>query len=713
MLLLFCANTMAADGDLDTSFGGDGIVTTDIGSDEDGQSVAIQSDGKIVVSGGSGGDFAVVRYNTDGSLDTSFGIGGIVTTDIDSNNDTSMAVAIQPDGKLVVAGSSSNGSNKNFAVVRYNTDGSLDTSFDDDGIVTTDFGDTDGSGWGLLFQSDGKILVTGEFFNSLDQDFAVVRYNTDGSLDTSFGSGGIVTTDFGNTDEGGWSSAIQDDGKILVAGSSTANTDTDFAIARYNTDGSLDTSFGSGGIVITDLGSDVDVCDDVTIQDDGKIVAAGVFDYNNDGHFAVVRYNTDGSLDTSFGTGGLVTTDIGTGDWAYYVGIQADGKIIVTGDSHNGSNSDFAVVRYNADGSLDTSFGQSGIVADSANSDESGYAGAIQADGKIVIAGSSYNGSNTDFALARYEATVIDNADHSNLINWNNNLVADFGDNGLWYHDGSSWNWMSNSGHVGQMVPWDNKLVVDFGADKGLWYYDITSWHWMTNNSNPNLMIPWNNGTTEKLVVDYGSGNRIYTYDGAWNWFSNKDGVNDMTVWNNKLIVDFGSGRGVYNYDTSWHWMTNKDDVNRMLPWDNGTTERLVVDFGSGRCMYIYDGSWNWFTNKDGVNDMTVCNQKLVVDFGGGRCLYNYDTSWHWMNNKDDVACMVTWRDAGTDLAVDFGSGRNMYTYNGAWTWIKNANNVPEMLAWNNRLVVDFGFGTGVYNYNGSWHQMKPWSTAD
>ena len=300
---------------------------------------------------------------------------------------------------------------------------------------------------------------------------------------------------------------------------------------------------------------------------------------------------------------------------------------------------------------------------------------------------------------------------HPNLINWNGNLVADFGDNGLWYHNGTKWNWMTNQGNVGQMTVWDGRLVVDFGAGKGLWYYD-TAWHWMTNNSDPNRMIAWNNGTTEVLVVDYGPGNRIYTYDGAWNWFTNKDGVAGMAAWNNKLIVDFGSGRGIYNYDTSWHWMTNKDDVNLMLPWDNGTTEVLVVDFGSGRRMYAYDGVWNWFTNKDGVAGMTVWNNKLVVDFGGGRCLYNYDTAWHWMNNKDGVARMVTWRDAASDLAVDFGSGRNIYNYNGDWTWIRNANNVPEMLAWNNRLVVDFGPDTGIYDYNGSWHLLKDWSTC-
>ena len=316
-----------------------------------------------------------------------------------------------------------------------------------------------------------------------------------------------------------------------------------------------------------------------------------------------------------------------------------------------------------------------------------------------------------EFGFSESTSFSIGSKTYPNLINWNGNLVADFGYNGLWFHDGTSWNWMTNTGHVGQMVIWDSKLVVDFG-EGGLYYYDGT-WHWMTNKGNPNMMIAWDNGTSEVLVVDFGAGQRIYTYDGTWNWFKNMDGVADMTVWDNKLIVDFGNGRGLYNYDGIWNWMSNKDDVYLMLPWDNGISEVLVVDFGGGRRIYTYDGSWNWFINKDDVNDMTVWNQKLVVDFGGGRCLYNYDTSWHWMNNKDDVARMVTWRDAGTDLAVDFGSGRNMYNFDGSWTWMKNANDVPEMLAWNNRLVVDFGPGIGVYNYNGSWHLMKDWSTAD
>lgn len=303
--------------------------------------------------------------------------------------------------------------------------------------------------------------------------------------------------------------------------------------------------------------------------------------------------------------------------------------------------------------------------------------------------------------------------DSTNILNWSGNLVADFGDNGLWFHDGSCWNWMTNDGHVGQMVVWDGKLVVDFGSDKGLWYFD-NSWHWMTNKSEPNMMLSWNNGVEDILVVDFGAGQRIYTYDSSWHWFKNKDNVAGMTVWNNKLIVDFGSDRAVYNYDGSWNWMTNKDNISLMLPWDNGTREVLVVDFGDGRRIYTYDGSWNWLINKDDVNDMSVWNQKLIVDFGGGRCLYSYDGTWSWLSNKDGVARMVPWTNGIEKLGVDFGSGRGLYYYDGSWNWMKNADDVPEMTPWNNRLVVDFGSGIGIHGYrNGSWHLLRTWSTAD
>ena len=316
-------------------------------------------------------------------------------------------------------------------------------------------------------------------------------------------------------------------------------------------------------------------------------------------------------------------------------------------------------------------------------------------------------GSGTFFGGKLYTAP--------NLIDWNGNLVADFGANGLWYHDGSTWHWMSNKGNVGRMVVWNGNLVVDFGAGNGLQYYN-GSWNWMTNHGDVAMMVNWNDGGSERLVVDFGAGERVYTYDGSWSWFTNKDGVAAMTVWSNKLVVDFGAGRGIYNYDGTWHWMTNKDDVAGMLPWNNGTTERLVVDFGAGRNTYTFNGAWQWLTNRDDVNGMTVWNNKLVVDFGAGQGLYTYDTAWHWISNKDNVARMVPWVDVSgaPKLAVDFGGGRNMSYYDGVWHWMRNDDNVPEMVAWNNRLAVDFGTGIGIYQYNnGSWYLMRTWSTTD
>ncbi len=400
------STTTLPHGSLDTGFGTGGKVTTPIGINEEGYSVAIQSDGKIVVAGcsnnGSNDDFAVVRYNSDGSLDNGFGTGGKVTTPIGIGDDYGTSVAIQNDGKIVVAGYSYNGSNYDFAVVRYNSDGALDTGFDGDGIVTTPIGINE-EGYSVAIQSDGKIVVAGCSNNGSNYDFAVVRYNSDGSLDNGFDGDGKVTTPIGTGDDYGTSVAIQNDGKIVVAGYSYNGSNYDFAVVRYNSDGSLDNGFDGDGIVTTPIGSGHDKGYSVAIQNDGKIVVAGCSNNGSNDDFAVVRYNTNGSLDTDFGTGGKVTTPIGINEGGFSVAIQSDGKIVVAGCSNNGSNNDFAVVRYNANGSLDTGFDGDGIVTTPIGSGyDQGYSVAIQSDGKIVVAGFMHNGSNYDFAVVRY-----------------------------------------------------------------------------------------------------------------------------------------------------------------------------------------------------------------------------------------------------------------------------------------------------------------------
>jgi uncharacterized delta-60 repeat protein len=224
-----------------------------------------------------------------------------------------------------------------------------------------------------------------------------------GSLDTTFGKSGMVTTPIGSGNAVAHALGIQSDGKIVAAGSSNNIGNDDFTLVRYNTDGSFDTTFGTGGIVTTTIGSDA-YAQALGIQTDGKIVAAGDYYNGSNYEFALVRYTADGSLDTTFGTGGIVTTTIGSGNaWANALGIQTDGKIVAAGYSYNSSNDDFSLVRYNADGSLDTTFGTGGIVTTAIGSGNAGAnALGIQTDGKIVAAGQSSNGSNEDFILVRY-----------------------------------------------------------------------------------------------------------------------------------------------------------------------------------------------------------------------------------------------------------------------------------------------------------------------
>ncbi|MEL0587155.1 MAG: tandem-95 repeat protein [Candidatus Thiodiazotropha sp. (ex. Lucinoma kazani)] len=386
----------------------DGIVTTPIGSgDDDGTSVTVQADGKILVAGyshnGSNNDFALTRYNADGSLDTSFGGGdGIVTTAVGSNNDNAFSVAVQTDGKILVGGYSRIGGNYDFALTRYNADGTLDTSFGGgDGIVTTGVGTLDAYANDITVQTDGKILVAGESYNGSDIDFTLIRYNTNGTLDTGFGGGdGIVTTDVGSGFDQGRSVTVQADGKILVGGYADIGIAKDFALTRYNTDGTLDTSFGGGdGIVTTTVGPAADYGQSVTVQADGKILVAGDTYNGSNYDFAVTRYNTDGTLDTSFGGDGIVTTDLGAGhDFGFGVTTQTDGKILVAGYGDIGPNKDFALVRYNSDGTLDTSFDAIGLLDGAPSFTEGGAAVVLDSDVDVMDAElDALNGGNGDY----------------------------------------------------------------------------------------------------------------------------------------------------------------------------------------------------------------------------------------------------------------------------------------------------------------------------
>lgn len=414
LFLTVGATAYAQPGSLDGTFGTGGKVTTAIGNNNaSGHSVAIQSDGKIVVAGttyngvdiGGDADFALARYSMDGSLDNSFGVSGKVTTDFSTSYDYGYAVAIQSDGKIIMAGCTyPDGSSVVFALARYNTDGTLDNAFGVDGKVTTAFGTSNADqGNSVAIQPDGKIVVAGLSYNTDSHNvFAVARYRSNGTLDTDFGVAGLVTTNFGpNSSDQGFSVALPPDGQIIVAGNSyTVGGGAVFGLVRYNADGSLDNSFDGDGKVTTDFGETYTFVRSVTIQPDGKIIVAGIFGNSPNSTFAVVRYNTDGTTDNTFGASGIVTTDFGTGAAGYAVTGQPDGKIVVAGVSYTPAGSaDFALARYNTDGTLDNSFGVDGkVTTDFGTINDLAYSAALQPDGMIVLAGIA----SVDFAVARY-----------------------------------------------------------------------------------------------------------------------------------------------------------------------------------------------------------------------------------------------------------------------------------------------------------------------
>jgi uncharacterized delta-60 repeat protein len=320
------------------------------------------------------------------------------------------AVVVQDDGKIVVVGNAFGPMfSEDFAIARYNPNGSLDTSFSGDGKQTASFLTTAEAN-GVAIQGDGKIVVVGIGVDNINggSEGAIARYNPNGTLDTSFSGDGTQTADFG-LGEGAQATgvAIQGDGKIVVVGSAGAtSTSQDFAVARYNPNGTLDTSFSGDGTQTTDLGGS-DGAADVALQGDGKIVAVGEAEPGTSGDdFSLVRYKADGSLDTSFSGDGEQTTDFGFGadDKANAVAVQGDGKIVAAGYASGGATgADFALARYNPNGSLDTTFSGDGKRRTSFGGDDMANGVALQVDGRIVAVGRGLGFDETsDFALARY-----------------------------------------------------------------------------------------------------------------------------------------------------------------------------------------------------------------------------------------------------------------------------------------------------------------------
>jgi uncharacterized delta-60 repeat protein len=408
-------------GNLDASFGSGGKVSTLLGEFSEASDLCIQADGKTVAAGfaqmkDNDQDFALARYNDDGSLDTSFGSGGKVTTDFFGNPEEALSVIVQPNGKIVVAGYTYNklndSSSVDFALARYNADGSLDTPFGAGGRVTTDFFGDDDQAQSVTIQPDGKIVAAGFCKHGTDfstTDAALARYNSDGTLDKTFGSGGKVATDFFGMSDGFNAVVIRPDGKIVAAGGAIGSGGTFVAaFAQYNSDGSLDSSFGGGGKATLNVLKSI--ISRVALQSDGKVAGVGRAVPGTTGSdILLARLKPDGSLDTSFGSSGIVLTDFfGQNDLGTGMVVQPDGKLVVSAGvylTRANASEDFALARYNSDGSLDNSFGFGGkVTTDFSGGVDGASSIAIQANGNIVVAGFGTVGVdwNDVFALARY-----------------------------------------------------------------------------------------------------------------------------------------------------------------------------------------------------------------------------------------------------------------------------------------------------------------------
>ena len=418
----FLAVALAAPGDLDPTFGSNGKVTTDFGGTTDYlNAVILQPDGKIIVAGsaimnfpppGSHSDFALARYNADGSPDTGFGNNGKVTTTFNGGEGDGVdGLAIQPNGKIVAAGSvlSDDGASIDLGLARYNSNGSLDTTFGNGGKVTTDFAGDHEYASAVVLQPDGKIVVAGQ--TGSIPDIALARYNADGSLDSTFGSNGKVVTHFNggyNVSVAAYDLARQPDGKLVIVGvyiRDYAVTPV-FALARYNPNGALDSTFGSGGELITNVQGYAEA---LALQPDGKIIAGGHIRVGyHDNDFELARFNSDGSPDTGFGNNGKVTTTFNSNsdDLARAITLQPDGKIIAAGATGTYPHFDFALVRYTRDGQIDPSFGNNGKISTDFFGDwEEVFGVAVQPDGRILVAGDCESPSCLDFGLARYLST--------------------------------------------------------------------------------------------------------------------------------------------------------------------------------------------------------------------------------------------------------------------------------------------------------------------
>lgn len=389
---------LAGNGQLDSSFDDDGIRFDHVGiHDAVPGTVAVLSDDRILAVGNSfNGGFIAARYRVDGALDPTFADGGAARISPGARSPNGCAMALQADGKIVMAGSTGSGSSSSLIVSRLLADGSRDSSFSGDGSVITG----GGVGWntvgGLVIQPDGKILLAGGaeacdiFCQSTYFTVLLVRLNPDGSMDDTFGTGGAVTVPLLPYAQG-LGVALQPDGRIVVVGECYLSSQTRMMVVRYTSTGQLDTSFNGSGVAYAPSIDDASA-NAVRILPDGGILVAGTGRVSVDGDYILLKYTPTGALDSTFGSGGVASAafDGADVDIAYGLAVHADGRIVATGSSRQNLKNVISVARFSPDGALDDGFGNGGrVLIDLGSPSDVGRSVAIDSFGRIVILGDS------------------------------------------------------------------------------------------------------------------------------------------------------------------------------------------------------------------------------------------------------------------------------------------------------------------------------------
>lgn len=590
---------------------------SDLGAEDSGRSVIQQSDGKLLVAGLSGGDITLARYTTGLTLDTTFDGDGYLTTDFDGSDDAAYSLVQQSDSKLVVAGVTYDELlEKNvFALARYTSNGTLDTTFNGTGKVSTNLSGVDDSCRVVIQQTDGQLVVGGATYdlNSGEGNFVVARYNSNGSLDQNFSTGGVKTTDFGG-DDAVFSVIQQSDGKILAVGESDGN----FAIARYNLDGSLDQSFSTDGLLTTDLGG-ADRALDVIQQIDGKIVVAGyTFDpATSTQDFAIVRYNVDGSLDTTFSTDGISITDLGGLDYANSVIQQSDGKLLLVGATYSRDMrySDFALARYNADGSLDRTLMGDGTQTTRFNRNDTAYEVIQQSNGRLVVVGDSAG----DIAVARYrldgqldsgsapsgDIVINGSAVQGQVLTVSNTLQDEDGLGVI------SYQWMADGVAINGAI--STSLLLDISLiGKSI---SIRA-SYRDRSGNPEIIMSAMTDPVERLKIERTNGADLFNGSRYADWVFGKGGNDTINGNGGDDTIDGGSGNDVLNGGAGSDSMSG--GAGNDTYYVTTKTDVVMEEADSGTDVVISGIS---YTLPDNVENLLVIG--TVAAIGNGNALNN------------------------------------------------------------------------------------------